>query len=544
MAASLTCATLPCHASAPHMKALLFVLLSLPFGHRVHAQTPEKQITSAIRRVTVYRSGARITREAQTSLPAGTSTLVFTDITSALDPQSIQLDADGDFTVLSVSHRFNYIDASEPSPEVAALIRRKTTKEDSLQRAQAMLQVYQEEEKMLLSNESIGGTSGIQTAALKDAVIFFRERLTDVKARQLETQREINRLQADVTALTQQINELQANNRQRTSSQVVVTVASPAPTRGSFALSYMTPASSWAPHYNLRVADVGASIAWDYNADVQQSSGEDWQNVRLTLSTGDPARPGTQPELHPWRIGFVQPRRIIMQESDARAAPAYKSMAVQSTASGAVPVMTVDNATTIEFEITIPYTINSDGKPNTVKIQEYKVPASYEYFAAPRLDRAAFLTARITGWEQYHLLPGQANVFFGGTYVGEAVLAPGRVSDTLVVSLGRDTGISIERTEREDFTKRQFFGSKQTEMHAFDIAVRNNKRIPVDLVVQDQVPLSTDEQIDVDADLSDDGVLDEDTGIVTWRMHLPPGGSKTLSLRYSVSYPKDRDIAL
>ncbi|HET6568450.1 MAG TPA: mucoidy inhibitor MuiA family protein [Rhodothermales bacterium] len=620
------------------MKAFLLICLLFQLGSRTYAQVPEKQVSSSVRRATVYRSGARITREARAAIPAGTSSLLFTGLTATLDPQSVQLDAGGDFTVLSVTHRFNYVDESGPSPEVAALTRKKAAKEDSLKLAQAMLQVYQEEEKMLLSNRSIGGTSGIQTAALKDAVIFFRERLTDMKTRQLETRQEISRLQADVTALDRQINEVQTNRRQNTSSEVLVTVAAPAPTHGSFALSYMTPASRWTPHYDLRVADVGAPIAWDYNADVQQSSGEDWHNVRLTLSTGDPTRPGTRPELHPWRIGFLQPRRVIMQEGaaaslaifgprvsnpssvsgtivdaqtgdplpgvsvaidnsnagtvtdvqgrytltippgsrtlrvafigyasttapiasnriDFRLAPMTVSLnevvvmgveasAAADRASGAVPGVATENATTVEFEIAIPYTIPSDGKPNTVKIQEYEVPASYRYFAAPRLDRAAFLTARITGWEKYHLLPAQANVFFGGTYVGEVALDPGRVSDTLVVSLGRDAGISIERTEREDFTKRQFFGSKQTETHAFDIAIRNNKRVPVDIAVQDQVPLSTDEQIDVDADVSDDGILDETTGIVTWRLRLPPGASETTTLRHAVSYPKGRDVAL
>lgn len=176
----------------------LLLCTLLLFSTPSRAQHPEKPVPAGISKVTVYQNGAQITREARVNLPPGTTTLVFSGLTPYLDPRSLQVDAEGDFTVLAVTHRHNYVDESAPAPEAVPLLARKAAKEDSLSIAQTMLQVYRQEEDMLLGNKAIGGTGGIQVAELKTAIEYFRERLTDIKSRQLAVQKEIDRLQTEI----------------------------------------------------------------------------------------------------------------------------------------------------------------------------------------------------------------------------------------------------------------------------------------------------------------------------------------------------------
>ena len=121
-----------------------------------------------------------------------------------------------------------------------------------------------------------------------------------------------------------------------------------------------------------------------------------------------------------------------------------------------------ENQTNLEFNITIPYDIPSDSKQYTINIQDFSLPATYEYYCAPKLDREAFLLARITGWENYNLLSGEINLFFEGTYVGKSHLNVRNTNDTLDLSLGRDKGIVVTRVKMKDFTEAKNHWQQQT----------------------------------------------------------------------------------
>jgi len=104
-----------------------------------------------------------------------------------------------------------------------------------------------------------------------------------------------------------------------------------------------------------------------------------------------------------------------------------------------------DNYVQAEFEIKLPYTIPSDNKTHIVAVMNKELPTKYVYKAIPKLDMNAYLTARVTGWEDMNLLPGQATLFFAGTYVGQTYLNSVETNDTLSLTLGQDKSIVIKR---------------------------------------------------------------------------------------------------
>jgi uncharacterized protein (TIGR02231 family) len=207
-----------------------------------------------------------------------------------------------------------------------------------------------------------------------------------------------------------------------------------------------------------------------------------------------------------------------------------------------VPVTQQLNQTTVDFEIRTPYTVKSDNRNYAVEMEFYELPAIYQYYCVPKIDRDAFLLAGIVDWEKYNLLEGEANVFFEDTYVGKTLLDVRYASDTLEISLGRDKQISVDREKVKDFTSRQFIGSKKEETRAWKTTVKNNKRQEIRMIILDQVPVSTLEEIEVNVQQTSGAKHDKTTGEIKWEFILEPSDSKDLELRYAVRYPKNQNL--
>jgi uncharacterized protein (TIGR02231 family) len=208
------------------------------------------------------------------------------------------------------------------------------------------------------------------------------------------------------------------------------------------------------------------------------------------------------------------------------------------------PVIIEERATNIEFLIEIPYSIPSDGKNYSVDIQKLMIPATYEYSCTPKLDSDVFLKAMVANWDEYNLLKGDANLYFEGTYIGKTFLDVNTVEDTLSISLGRDENIIVTREKVKDFTGKQFLGAFKKEQRGWEINVRNKKKQKIHILVMDQFPVSGNSEIEVQHIDSGGAELDDDTGILTWKLDLESGVSEKLTLKYSVRYPKKEIIIL
>jgi len=177
-------------------------------------------------------------------------------------------------------------------------------------------------------------------------------------------------------------------------------------------------------------------------------------------------------------------------------------------------------------------------------MKTYEVNVDYQYYSIPKIDKNAFLIAYADNWEKLNLLEGEANIYFEGTYIGKSLLDTRFITDKLKISLGRDKNIIVNREKTKDFTTRQFIGSKKQENRAWNISVKNNKSQKISISVFDQIPVSTLEEIKVELDKSNTGKFNEETGEILWKFELNPNLSKNLQLRYSVKYPKNRELTL
>ncbi|MBK9014653.1 MAG: mucoidy inhibitor MuiA family protein [Saprospiraceae bacterium] len=290
-------------------KNYLFSLVLLVFVQSLFGQNKKQPIASTIQKVTVFLNGGQVTRLAKTSLPAGKTELVFKDISPNIDRQSIQVKGDGPFTILSVVHQLNHLEEQVRREEITQLETEKSQQLEARNVQQAMLTVYQQVKAMLEKNQSVGGANtGVSTAELRLAVEYQRQQMTDVLLKQLETNKNIARIDSTVQKISKQLVALH-QRKDLATSEVLVAVSAKAATDASFELSYFVKDAGWFASYDLRVEDVSSPIDLSFKANVFQSSGEDWKDVKLTLSNGDPTLSGVARELPPWylRFGYIAP---------------------------------------------------------------------------------------------------------------------------------------------------------------------------------------------------------------------------------------------
>jgi uncharacterized protein (TIGR02231 family) len=200
--------------------------------------------------------------------------------------------------------------------------------------------------------------------------------------------------------------------------------------------------------------------------------------------------------------------------------------------------------TTVVFDVAEPYSIPSDGKMQIVEIQHLQAPAEYKYMTIPKFTPLAYLAACVSDWEKLSLQSGEATLYFENSYVGKSYIDAGQISDTLALSLGTDNSILVKREKRKDLTSAKVLGSNKTELYSWLISVRNNKAIPIEITLKDQIPVSSNSGITVEAVELSGGKQNRDTGEINWDLQIKPGETKQIILTYSVKYPKDQKVIL
>jgi uncharacterized protein (TIGR02231 family) len=532
-------------------RTLIFLLLPLFIPVVSWGQSAENLLDSRISEVSVFRQRAQLTRTATTTLPAGDHLLVFSGLSRFLLPNSIMVAGKGSGLIQAVSHRVNFLSKSPKPPRMLQL-------EDSLEALATEMQVLsderfvaQQEEKLLLANQQIGGSEqGVDPAALRQMAALYRERLSSIRQtlRRIAQQEQQDKERQE--ALKRELNQITAQRNQPT-QEVVVAFRAEKAGKVSLEMNYLVERAAWTPMYDVRAGSTGEPLQFYLKAQVVNNTGIDWSGVDLTLSTGLNDPNSQRPTLNPWYVdlarGYPAPaapamsrqRDALSNTFDDFGAGELAMEEAEADIGYAADLTTLSEGELgMEFNIALPYDIPADGQPHQVDIQLIEVPGKFRHFAVPKLDGDAFLVAAI----QQDLLRGQANVYFEGTFVGETYVNTDNPRDSMLISLGRDPKLQVSREQVKDYAEERFIGSNVRQTFAYEITVRNNKTEAVSLTLLDQVPVSQNKDITVTGEELSGGQLDAGSGRVTWDLSLPAGETRTLRLVFEVKYPKDEPI--
>ncbi len=529
----------------------------------VAAQVP---VNSKIERVTVFVTGAQITRTATLDLKAGTTELVLGNLSPYINAQSISAGLSNEVTILSVNQGIDYLNQQGKTEEITKLQLQQKNLQEKIKLEQNRTTILQQEENLLLNNQKLGSqNAGMKVLELREAADFFRNRLTEISNMKMEALKSVDLLNLEINKINRQLQELNGKVDEPT-GVIKLVISSKTATRSQLTLSYLVANASWNPYYDLRILDINHPVTIGYMGTVAQSCGENWENVKLVLSSGDPSRSGQKPEINPWYLSFYQPivylprnnrmmetsdevaqKRVIVEE-EMMVMKDDVAVNVEPTKSKmftkVAPKNMRSNETTAEFEVVERSNIPSNNNTYNVSVAELTVPAFFNYESAPKLDKAVFLSAGITGWEAFNLMDGQANLYFEGTYVGSTYLDTKNASDTMSISLGRDKAISINREKVKDFSATQMLSSQRKDTRTWEITVRNNKAQKIALILEDQIPLSSNSDIVVEKGDLSGAELEEKTGKLTWKLNMEPKETKKIKFSYSVKYPKKGKVIL
>lgn len=531
------------------MRNLFLTCLSIVVFSPIFANQHALSVSSQIKEVTMYRQGAQIEREGSITLPSGITSIVFTNLPRTINQQSIQLSGFGDFTILSVNYQLNYLKSQEKTKEVQMLVDSLTYWQYKKTDLENKLDIYKAGHEILLANKSIGGQqNGLNVDALKAAMKYFHAELSRIKENQLKITKDIKFANLQIQRIQNQLNSKRAKRNEPT-SEVVAQVQAAKAGKAIFNLKYLTFNAGWIPEYDLRAIDITQPVEMSYKAKVFQSSGEDWNNIKLTVSTGNPQLNNEKPQINPWYLSFFTPGYSLSRSRPQATAKTNQSMEVFSydkdmNVAEGVSFETFENQTNVSFMIDIPYSIPSDGQKYSVQVNSFMLNADYTYFTVPKIDETAYLLAKITGWEAYNLLPGQANIFFEGAFVGTSIINPAVSGDTLDLSLGRDESIVVTRTKIKDWESKRFLGLNKKETYGWEIKIKNTKRSDISIIVEDQFPVSTHEDIEVEHLEISGAKVNSTNGKLTWDFKIKALESKAVQMKFAVKYPKDKKVNL
>ncbi|GAB3508237.1 hypothetical protein GCM10027442_14350 [Emticicia fontis] len=496
--------------------------------------------------ITVFLNRAQIDAKVKATVQAGTTKLIISNVASTIDPSSVQVGGKGDVVIMGVKFKHNYL-GNKKRNVLEDSIRIITTE---VQTIDMLIKVADNERNMLMANANIKNEKdGVTPEDLKEMLDFFRTKLTEIGTRQMQLARQAKEANDKLTRLQNQLNS-QGGNLNQPAGEIELTVSSKANATLEINLSYVANAAGWSPIYDIRAKDTRSDIALAYRANVFQNTGIDWKNVKLTLSTSNPSEGGTKPELSAQYVSVYEPMPVRIRGASSQ----FNKINTESALAAPAPidqdklattadfVSTVQTTLSVNFDISMPYSIISGGNPEMVDIQNFNLPATYKYYAVPKYDRDAFLTAIITNWEKYNLLPGSANIYFEGTFVGTSDIANSDTKDSLLISLGRDKKIITKRETVEAFKSRRNIGSNVKESFGYKITLRNTKSEPIDIVIEDQVPISQDSRIEVETEELQGADYNKETGKLIWRLTLQPLDNKEILLKYNVKYPKGKNI--
>lgn len=512
-----------------------------------------KTVDSKIKDVTVYSQYARITRSVSATIASGSSELILGNLSTNVVASSIQAKIKGSATLLSVSFQHNYLENKKVPKQIKVLQDSILLLSNNITWIKSQKATLQGEEQLINTNNKLGSTEqGMTVEQLQSLTKFYRERMLAIRKSLYNLNIDELELTQKRTRIQSHLNQLNANNRAKQTGEIVLNVVANASAKVNVTITYLVQGAGWTPVYDIRYKGIDKPVNLNYKANVYQSTGYDWSNVNLTISNGNPAQNNNRPILNPIHINFFTGQAVYrntapavnMAYAGAREIKLYDEVLVEEEVSAPIYTVTTNqNQITTEFAIEIPQSVPSDGKYHLVAVDEYDLAANYQYHSVPRLDKGAFLLAKVSDFGQYNLLPGQANIFFEDMYVGQTQINPNVSSDTLLISMGRDNGINISRTQLNDLTSTKLIGSNKKQTYAYEIIVKNNKGREIDIEILDAIPISQNSEIEVELIESDDAEYLSDYGKLSWETKLAPGESKKLRFSYSVKYPKDKTVS-
>ena len=521
------------------MKHALFLLPAFLFFFSSAQSTTPKSIP--LTEVQLYLQSAKLTHKGTVVLSVGQQAIQLTGLASELDESSIQLVGSANSEILSYQLIRNPLRSSPKPPQLAAMIDSLEQIQFDIELLRANKDVLVQEQQLILANKAIGGQQGVSVEQLQKMADFYRMRLQDLNVRIARSQNEVNLLSKKSTALKAKIDK-DRNALPQFETILEIQVQSNKAGQHPITLSYLSEASFWEPVYEMRSAGMAKPLQLELNAKISQHTGLDWVQVDLRISTALPQRHTSKPELNPWILDFYEANHLYDAAESSQGVRLSKALPMSEPTKALVNNFARSSAfLNLEYLPKQQYTVKSE-KSEIIPLETHVLPAKYKHYGAPRLSKETYLMAYVLGWDSLRLLPGQATIYFEQTLISKTWVDFSSLSDTLELALGVDQAVKIDFKEQLSFTDNRRMSQQQRKHMQYTLEIRNSHAAPIELTVEDHIPVSVQKDIVVEDLQLADAEYNPQNGQLKWQLDLGANHTKKINYGFTVKYPKNKRI--
>lgn len=523
------------------------LIFSFIFFNNAWASPAEIESVPKIQSIVLYPDSAMIKKEAGIAVKKGENIIRISGLTTALTNESVQVNIKEKAAVR----------ISDVRVEKTFL---QKTSQDKIQKLQSRLESINElinanQNEISAINSSIEflkktvpfpQNQKVAQAEVEGYAKFIEKLLLANYERVAKLENKIKKFLEEKRAVENELKNLSSSRDE--SKSIVINLLSNADREINLGLSYIVAKAGWSPLYDVRADSATGKIDIVCFAVITQSTGEDWNNANMEISTVIPSY-GPPPELSTWYVDIYKPRPVVYKYKKS-IGDADFMMSKENASDAALGQQFEEpkiKAEATSFSFIIPGRVNipSDNQPHRILIASSSKEAKLDYYAVPKLSRYAYLRAGIKNPLPFPILPGQMNIFLDERFVNTTSVDKQLLPDEdLSLSLGIDEGIKIEKKLLKKFTEYSGVFSKDTQInyeYAIDIVSAKDKDISIN--IRDNFPVSRNEQIKVALELpkKEEAKISDD-GIISWDLRLKPNEKKTLKIKFRVEHPKDLRI--
>ncbi len=555
------------------MKQKLFVCILAGFlvlGSIGYAFADVIEAESRISQVTVFSDSALLTRSGAVSLVPGEHQVVFADIIPDIDENSLRVAGSGGagFKILGAQLKKEFL-KEESSAKVKELNQKIEEIEIEKRRLTDEHNVAMQEREYLTSLIKFSGRQLPKDMATKfpsskdlgDVLSFLDTNLKANYKTTAEIELKFRELDKRLDVLKRELAEISGSQKLKRS--IVADIQAQKAGSLNLSISYLVRGASWRPIYEARAAFEKGGVELILSGAVRQTTGEDWPDVELTLSTAKPSISGRMPEIIPWFLRPFQPRQKLasaeyepyyMETNFQVGAAKDESVAYQKEMKRAEAPMSAEMAYAVSEErgVSVIYkvprkaTLKSDGSEQRLPIASQELVAKFKYSAYPKGSLFAYLSSRVTNAKTLQLLSGQVNIFLDGEFVGTSFIdniAPGEEFD---LSLGIDENVKVKKELIEKKVDDVLLGGipspNRRETYKYKLTAENYKNKKIDFELFEAMPTSEDERIKVKINQVSLEPKDKDfkdkKGVWRWELQLEPQGKKEIFYSFTVECPR------
>ncbi len=502
-----------------------------------------------VKQATVFLQGAKVFGSTNVSLKKGRNTVKIINLPNDLNENTYKINLEKNTTLLSITPQNNFLKNEELSDGEKKLNDEKKKRQRQVNLLEIQIKNLAGEQKIINDNlkVSTNDKSTPQEQLIK-LTEFYRKRMLEIDNQIFLLDEQKSVIDESIAKIDKQFSEEQTHKNQNT-KELLLEILADNEMNLNLGISYIVANAGWVPSYDLRAVSTKKPLEIVYKGKIYQKTGQDWNNVKLFVSTYKPSYNQNRPILSPLYVAEYTPyssendKKGYVQKAKSSAAEISNSFQLRDDISSQIPTATVsDSQMNVLYELNYNQTIVSQEKEQYVILDKKQVEATYKYHSVPKLNNQVFLMAFVKNWQNLNLISGEANIYFEDNYIGKTNITANYLKDEFPISLGVDERIIVKRIKLEDKTSHKTFNSNKWETESFQISIRNNTKENIELEILDQLPISENSKISVKALEIGNGSLDEKTGSILWNRKIASGVSEKINFSYEVKYPKEMQI--